>query len=110
MIIEIRGKFESENESVICYDLWRSYNGLVDVGYGKHQRIEQRLNEFFRGKTHINGIEGFWGFAKAPLSGFRGMSKAIFFLHWKKCEFRFNSRGDDLKRKILIIVRENTLV
>ena len=103
----IRGKVEPE--SMIYSDGWRGYNGLVDVGYGKHLRVDHKQDEFVRGKAHINGIEGFWGFAKARLSRFRGMRKATFFLHLKECEFRFNSRGDNLYRTILNIVREKPL-
>lgn len=103
----IRGKVEPE--SVVYSDGWRGYNGLVDVGYGKHLRVDHGRNEFAKGKTHINGIEGFWGFAKTRLSRFRGMSKVTFYLHLKECEFRFNSRGDNLYRTILKIVREKPL-
>ena len=103
----IRGKVEPE--SVIYSDNWRGYNGLVDVGYGKHLRVDHGRNEFARGKTHINGIEGFWGFAKARLARLRGMRKATFYLHLKECELRFNSRGDNLYRTILKIVREKPL-
>jgi transposase len=103
----IRGKVEPE--SVIYSDNWHGYNGLVDVGYGKHLRVDHGRNEYVKGKTHINGIEGFWGFAKARLARFRGMRKATFYLHLKECEFRFNSRGDNLYRTILKIVREKPL-
>ena len=51
----IRGKVEPE--SIIYSDGWRGYNGLVDVRYGKHLRVDHGRNEFARGKTHINGIE-----------------------------------------------------
>lgn len=84
----IRGKVEPE--SIIYSDGWRGYNGLVDVGYGKHLRVDHSSNEFVRGKAHINGIEGFWGYAKSRLTKFRGMSPATFYLHLKECEFRFN--------------------
>jgi transposase-like protein len=103
----IRGKVAPE--SVIYSDNWRGYNGLVDVGYGKHLRVDHGRNEFAKGKSHINGIEGFWSFAKARLGRFRGMRKVTFYLHLKECEFRFNSRGDNLYRTILNIVHEKPL-
>jgi transposase-like protein len=99
----IRGKVEPE--SVIYSDGWRGYNGLVDVGYGKHLRVDHGRNEFARGKTHINGIEGFWGFAKSRLTRFRGMNKATFYLHLKESEFRFNYRDQNIYRMILKIIR-----
>jgi len=41
------------------------------------------------GDIHINGIEGFWGYAKVRLVKFRGLSKNSFYLHLKECKFRF---------------------
>ena len=103
----IRGKVEPE--SIIYSDGWRGYNGLVDVGYGKHLRVDHSRNEFTRGKAHINGIEGFWGFAKTRLTRFRGMKKATFFLHLKESEFRFNHRDQNLYKMILEIILKKPL-
>ena len=83
-------------ESVIYPNGWRGYNGLVDVGYGKHLHFDHCKDEFPKGRTHNNGIEGFWGYAKTSLVRFRGMSLVTFNLHLKECEFRFNHRCQDL--------------
>jgi len=103
----IRGKVDLE--SVIYSDGWRGYNGLVDVGYGKHLRVDHGRNEFARGRSHINGIEGFWGFAKSRLTRFRGMTKTTFYLHLKECEFRFNHRGQNIYGVITRLLRERPL-
>jgi len=103
----IRGKVDLD--SVIYSDGWRGYNGLVDVGYGKHLRVDHGRDEFVNGNAHINGIEGFWGFAKSRLTRFRGMSHSTFYLHLKECEFRFNYRGKDLGRIILRLLRKQPL-
>ena len=103
----IRGKVELK--SVIYSDSWRGYNGLVDVGYGKHLRVDHSKDEFAKGRNHINGIEGFWGYAKTRLFRFRGMAPSTFNLHLKECEFRFNHRGQDLGHLILKILRNQPL-
>ena len=103
----IRGRVTLD--SVIYSDGWRGYNGLVDVGYGKHLRVNHGQDEFVRGKTHINGIEGFWGFAKSRLNRFRGMNKHTFYLHLKECEFRFNHRKQDMYHLILELCRNKPL-
>ena len=103
----IRGRVTLD--SVIYSDGWRGYNGLVDVGYGKHLRVNHGQDEFVRGKTHINGIEGFWGFAKSRLNRFRGMNKHTFYLHLKECESRFNYRKQDLYHLILKLCRNKPL-
>ena len=68
-----------------------------------------RFNEFVRGKSHINGIEGFWGYAKTRLAKFRGISKPKFYIHLKECEFRYNNRKDNLYKILLKLIRENPL-
>lgn len=85
----IQGKiFEG---STIYTDGWRGYNGLILNGYD-HYRIFHSENEFARGKSHVNGIESFWSFAKRRLNQFHGIASHKFFLHIKECEWRFNNR------------------
>ncbi|MFN2348368.1 MAG: IS1595 family transposase [Thioalkalivibrio sp.] len=103
----IRGRVELS--SVIYTDGWRGYNGLVDVGYGKHLRVDHSKDEFARGRAHINGIEGFWGFAKSRLTRFRGMNKQTFYHHLKECEFRFNHRREDIYPILLRLCRQKPL-
>lgn len=103
----IRGRVNLE--SVIHSDGWRGYNGLVDLGFKKHMRVNHGENEFSKNGSHINGIESFWGYAKTRLSRFRGMSKPTFLLHLKECEFRFNHRGTDLYKLMLEIIKQNPL-
>ena len=103
----IRGRVSVE--SVVHSDGWRGYNGLVDLGYQKHFRVNHGENEFATERSHINGIESFWGYAKTRLARFRGLKKDMFFFHLKECEFRFNHRGQDIYKVLLKIVRARPL-
>ena len=103
----IRGRVDIN--SIIHSDGWRGYDGLVDIGYDKHFRVHHGKNEFVRGKSHINGIESFWSYAKIRLVKFRGIDKKSFNLHLKECEFRFNHRGEDLYKLLLEIFRKEPL-
>jgi transposase len=103
----IRGKVSPE--SIIHSDKWRGYNGLVDLGYKKHYRVHHATNEFTRGKSHINGIESFWSFAKNRLIKFHGIPRDTFYLHLKECEFRFNYRNENLYYLLLKMFREKPL-
>ena len=102
-------------KSAIVYtDGFKTYDGLVNMGYKRHYRVHHGKNEFAKKekkniKNHINGIENFWGLAKVRLSKFRGMNKDTFYLHLKECEFRFNYRNDDLYILLLKIVRNKPL-
>lgn len=110
LLAAIRGKVTLD--SVIHSDGWRGYDGLVDVGYRKHLRVNHNANEFssrmVRG-NHINGIEGFRGYAKTRLARFRGMRPDTFLFHLKECEFRFNHRHENLYHVLLKLRREHPL-
>src|SRR5215210_5575633 len=80
-------------EAIINSDGWRGYDGLVDVGYSKHFRVNHGKSEFVRGVHHVNGIESFWSYAKRRLQKFNGVSNRTFYLHLKECEYRFNHRN-----------------
>jgi len=104
----VKGKVDKQ--SVIHTDGFRSYDSIVHLGYQKHFRILHSDDNFAEGSNHINGIEGFWGFAKVRLSRFRGMSKNTFYLHLKECEFRFNYRNEKLYSLLLKITKDNGLI
>ena len=94
--------------TVISSDGWRGYNGLVDLGYGQ-VRIDHSKDEFSRSDLHINGIEGFWGFAKVRLVKFKGIPDSTFYhhLHLKETEWHFNNRHSN-KYKILLTYLRNS--
>ena len=72
--------------------------------YGKHYTLK-KTREFVRkwGKRniHINGIEGFWSFAKHGLYNYRGVSKSMFPLYLKEMEYRYNHRKDNLLQLLI---------
>ncbi len=95
--------------SKIYTDGFSAYDGLVDAGYKKHHRVYHGINEFAKGRRHINGIENFWGLAKTRLGKFRGIHKSTFYLHLKESEFRFNYRHENLYDLLLKIIRKRPL-
>jgi len=101
----IRGHVSSE--SVVHTDGWRGYDGLVDVGFDKHLRIN-KSQSFAAHGVHINGIESFWSFVKRRLSKFNGVKKN-FDLHLKECEWRWAKKTDDLFRQLAIIAKNHPL-
>ena len=99
----LKGKVDAL--STIHTDGFRTYDGIVDLGYQKHYRVNHSTDEFAVGSNHINGIEGFWGFAKVRLVKFRGMRNFTFYLHLKECDFRFNYRKENLYSILLKIIK-----
>ena len=80
--------------SIVYTDRWRSYDSLMFCGY-RHLSIDHQ-HKFKRGKVYINGIEGFWSFAKERLIKYHGISKEKFPLYIKEMEWRYNNRGKEL--------------
>lgn len=79
-------------QSWVYSDGYRAYDKLDLEGF-HHVRIDhsKTLGE---GRTHINGIENFWGFAKRRLKMYHGGWKKNFRLFLKEMEYRFNHRND----------------
>lgn len=94
----IRGKVDIN--TVIYTDGWRGYNGLVDVGYDKHFRVNHGKDEFALKDEDgtaitVNGIESFWSFTKRRLNKFNG-TKKNFELHLKESEWRWDKNETEL--------------
>lgn len=93
-------------EKVIHTDGWRGYDGLVDVGYDKHFRVNHSNSEFSKGRgVHINGIESFRSFAKRRVAKFNAV-KANFEFHLKESEWRWSGKHLDLEIKLFKIMKQ----
>ncbi|ARN78157.1 IS1595 family transposase [Nonlabens spongiae] len=86
-------------ESVVITDGWRGYNGLLDIGYNKHYRIDKSKSFSNRHGVHINGIESFWSFTKRRLAKFNGVKKT-FDLHLKECEWRWKKSTQQMEKEL----------
>jgi transposase len=80
--------------SIVYTDKFRSYDALMFCGY-RHLRIDHG-KRFATGKVYINGLEGFWSYAKERIIKFHGVSKEKFPLYLKEMEFRYNNRAKDI--------------
>lgn len=99
----ILGKISKD--TVIYTDKWRGYDGLVDVGYDRHFRVNHSKHEFSKGNgIHINGIESFWSFTKRRLNKFNGVKKN-FGLHLKECEWRWKKNEKELQTELWSILK-----
>lgn len=85
--------------SIVYTDKWRGYDSLMFCGY-RHLSIDHG-KRFSRGKVYINGIEGFWSFAKERLIKHHGISPGKFLYYIKEQEWRYNNRDRDLYSLLL---------
>ena len=89
---EIENK--TQKGSVFYTDGWKSYVDLKQ--FGKHNIIKHEDDKFVEGKNHINGIEGFWSFAKERFHKYHGIKKDNYPFYLKEMEFRFNHRNESV--------------
>ncbi len=80
--------------SIVYTDRYQAYDSLMFCGY-RHLKVD-KTKYFAKGRVYINGLEGFWSFAKERLMKHHGISPARFPLYLKELEFRYNHRRDDL--------------
>lgn len=86
--------------SVYYTDAFRGYQSLRR--YGKHHTVSHHRSLVDkRTKNHINGIEGFWSYAKHVLYNYRGISKYHFPMYLKEIEYRFNHRKENLFKRFV---------
>ena len=78
-------------ETTIYSDAWGGYDGLAS-DYAGHETVQHGTREYVRGNATINGIEGFWAYAKERLLKHHGVSPDHFLLYLKEMEYRFNHR------------------
>ncbi|MCL5011574.1 MAG: IS1595 family transposase [Candidatus Marsarchaeota archaeon] len=96
-------KKNTRKGSVFYTDDFKSYKDLKQ--YGKHNRIKHS-KAFGKGRNHINGIEGFWSYAKERFHKYHGINKKNYFSYVKEMEFRFNHRNKPLYPLLINITRQ----
>jgi transposase-like protein len=83
----------------ICSDTWRAYTGLATRGY-VHRTVEHQKKEYTRGKNHINGLEGFWGYLKRQLASRGGIRKERLPLYLAEYVWRYNNRKLTVEKQV----------
>jgi len=79
--------------SLFYTDDWHAYASLRMRG--NHVTITKDRGKP-KGRDHLNGIEGFWSYAKTWLYQYRGVPRKYFHLYLKEVEWRFNHRNENL--------------
>jgi transposase len=80
--------------SIVYTDKYGGYDSLMYCGY-RHLSVNHQTH-FSQGKVSINGLEGFWSWAKERLFKHHGISPKWFPLYLKELEFRYNHRKQDI--------------
>ena len=83
----------------VCSDTWRAYTGLATRGY-VHRTVEHAKKEYVKGRNHINGLEGFWGYLKRQLASRGGIRRERLPLYLAEYVWRYNNRKLTVKKQI----------
>lgn len=98
----------TKHGSIYYTDEYRAYVSLVYRG--KHIRITKEKGKPVD-EQNLNGLEGFWSYAKNWLYQYRGVPRKYFHLYLKEIEFRFNNRDKDLLVEIVkLLVSERKIL
>jgi transposase len=91
--------------SLYYTDDWCAYASLSVTG---QHVVVTKDKGVPKGRDHLNGIEGFWSYAKHWLYQYRGVPRAYFHLYLKEVEFRFNHRDENLVPVVMRLLRRGT--
>ncbi len=95
--------------SIVYTDKYKTFDALMFCGY-KHIKVDRK--RFSGANVYINGLEGFWSFAKERIDKFHGISKEKFPFYLKEMEFRYNNRQQPIFETLVHYIcdlRENIL-
>jgi len=85
--------------TLVYTDKFRGYDTLTFCGYCR--LAVNHSTRFTWGKVHINGLEGFWSYAKGQLLKHHSVSPQKFPLYLYEMQFRYNPRHEDLFQLLL---------
>ena len=92
--------------SLYYTDQWQAYATLKLRG--DHVVIRKEKGRPV-GRDHINGIEGFWSYAKNWLYPYRGVPSKYFHLYLGEVCYRFNHRSEDLQPLLYRLLRDTPI-
>lgn len=92
--------------SLYYTDEWHAYTSLAVRG--EHVVVSKERG-VPKGRDHINGIEGFWSYAKNWLYMYRGVPRKFFHFYLAELSFRFNHRDQDLFPLIYKLLKQTNI-
>ena len=77
--------------SVVCSDTFSSYTGVAAGGY-IHRLVDHSQSFSDRKGSHVNGLEGFWGYLSRRLAAKGGIRRERLPLYLAEYVWRYNQR------------------
>ena len=91
--------------SIVCSDTLGGYTGIATKGY-VHRLVAHGQGQYRSGPgTHINGLEGFWGYLKRRLAAKGGIRRARVSLYLAEYVWRYNHRKLSIDQQVTQLMR-----
>ena len=85
--------------SVVCSDTFPSYTGVAAGGY-VHRLVDHSQAFSDRKGSHVNGLEGFWGYLKRRLAAKGGIRRERLPLYLAEYVWRYNHRRLSVSERV----------
>lgn len=91
--------------ATVCSDTFTTYTGVAARGY-VHRLVNHKAGTYSdkRG-SHINGLEGFWGYLKRGLASRGGIRREKLPLFLGEYVWRYNHRKDPIFRQVSVLLK-----
>ena len=90
--------------STVCSDTWSSYTGVAARGY-VHRLVDHNATYSDGKGTHINGLEGFWGYLKRSLASRGGIRREKLPLFLGEYVWRYNHRKQSISKQRIELMK-----
>lgn len=91
--------------SIVHSDTFGSYTGIAAMGY-LHRLVDHGRQQYSdRAGTHINGLEGFWGYLKRRLAAKGGIRRERLPLYLADYVWRYNHRGLTIRQQVQALMK-----
>lgn len=89
--------------SVVCSDTFPSYTGVAAGGY-IHRLVDHSQTFSDRQGSHVNGLEGFWGYLKRRLAAKGGIRRERLPFYLAEYVWRYNHRRLPVPKQVKILL------
>ena len=90
--------------SVVCSDTFTSYTGIAAGGY-VHRLVDHSQSFSDRKGSHVNGLEGFWGYLKRRLAAKGGVRRERLPLYLAEYVWRYNHRRLSVAEQVKALLK-----
>jgi transposase len=90
--------------SIVCSDTFTSYTGVAAGGY-VHRLVDHSQAFSDRKGSHVNGLEGFWGYLKRRLAAKGGIRRERLPLYLAEYVWRYNHRRDSVPERVKSLLK-----